>query len=222
MSSNKFINNPETMTDEMLEGVAQVMEEVIDVKGHVVMRKGLLDDPEPTVTVMTLGGSGREPSSLGFCGKGWEHLKVLGEVFAAPGLEAVLEGIRLANRGKGIFFYVGNHAGDIMSAKMAVKKAKREGIAVKMAVMHDDCSIFPREEKEQRRNLCCAPTLGKLLGAAADAGGLDTDLNLARTHLRHGVILITDVIFRVEDSSFHHLFHLKAPLCVFAHSLGPI
>ncbi len=178
MYSKHFINNPDTMTDEMLEGVAMVLEDYIDVKGHVVMRKGLLDDPNPTVTVMTLGGSGHEPSSLGFSGVGWEHLKVLGDVFAAPGPDAVLEGIRLADRGKGVFFYVGNHAGDVMSAKMAVKMARREGIDVEMALMYDDCSAFSRQEKEQRRNLCCAPTLGKMLGAAAAAGYTTADMKV--------------------------------------------
>ena len=169
MSKRKFINNPDTITDELLEGVAGVFEEFLDVKGHVVMRKNLLTD-EPKVTTMTLGGSGHEPSCLGFTGKGWEQLKVIGEIFAAPGPEAVLEGIRLANRGKGIFMYVGNHAGDIMSAKMAIKMAKKEGIKVDLHVMTDDCSAFGRDELDQRRNLMCAPTLGKMLGAAAEAG----------------------------------------------------
>ena len=138
MYSNKFINNPDTIADETLEGVAQVLSDFIDVKGHVVMRKGLLDKPVSGVTVMTLGGAGHEPSSLGFCGKGWEHLKVIGDIFAAPGPEAVLEGIRYADRGKGVFFYVGNHAGDLMSAKMAVRKARKEGIKVEKVVMYDD------------------------------------------------------------------------------------
>ncbi len=169
MSKRKFINSPDTITDELLEGVAGVFDEFLDVKGHVVMRKNLLTD-EPKVTTMTLGGSGHEPSCLGFTGKGWEQLKVIGEIFAAPGPEAVLEGIRLANRGKGIFMYVGNHAGDIMSAKMAIKMAKKEGIKVDLHVMTDDCSAFGRDELDQRRNLMCAPTLGKMLGAAAEAG----------------------------------------------------
>lgn len=170
MASNKFINGTETIVDELLEGAAQVLGDFIEVRGHIVMRKGLLEDPNPGVTVMTLGGAGHEPSSLGFCGKGWEHLKVIGDIFAAPGPETVLEGIRYADRGTGILFYVGNHAGDLMSAKMAVRKAKKEGIQVEMTVMYDDCSVFPREEKEQRRNLCCAPTFGKLMGAASAAG----------------------------------------------------
>ena len=170
MSKRKFINQADTIADELLEGVALVFEDYVDVKGHIVMRKGLLEEKNPTVTVMTLGGAGHEPSSLGFCGMGWEHLKVIGDIFAAPGPETVLQGIRYADRGKGVFFYVGNHAGDLMSAKMAVKKARKEGIEVEMVVMYDDCSAFSRQEREQRRNLCCAPTLGKFLGAAAAAG----------------------------------------------------
>lgn len=172
MSKRKFINSPDTITDEVLEGVSLALGDFVEVRGHVVMRKGLLDD-EPKTMTMTLGGSGHEPSGLGFTGKGWENLKVIGDIFAAPGPKTVLEGIRYAYQasgGKGIFFYCGNHAGDVMSAKMAIKMAKKEGIDVELFIMADDCSAFSREERDQRRNLCCAPTLGKMLGAASEAG----------------------------------------------------
>jgi len=170
MYTKKFFNEPGSMTDEMLEGLHMVMENYIDVDGHVVSRKGLKDDPRRRVTAMTIGGSGHEPSSLGFVGPGWECVKVLGDVFAAPGPAAIIEGIRIADKGEGILFYVGNHAGDVMNANMALKMAKKQGINIEMVIFHDDVSSYPREEKEQRRGMICNLGLGKVIGSACDSG----------------------------------------------------
>lgn len=169
--ATKFFNNVNDMTDEMLVGLSMVMGDYIDVDGHVVSRKGLKDDKRRRVTALTIGGSGHEPSSLGFCGEGWEFVKVIGEVFAAPGAAAVFEGIKIADKGEGILFYVGNHAGDVMSAKMAIKMAKKAGITnIEMVIFHDDISSFDRSEKEQRRGMVCSLGLGKVIGSACDSG----------------------------------------------------
>ena len=167
--SKKFINDPETITDEMLEGLGMVFDEFIDVKGHVVARKGLGSE-EPKVTILTIGGSGHEPSSLGFCGIGWECVKVIGDIFAAPGPATIMEGIRIADKGRGILFYVGNHAGDVMTAKIALKMAKKEDINIDVVYFYDDISSFPRSEREQRRGMVCSLGLGKVLGAACEKG----------------------------------------------------
>ncbi len=168
---NKFINDTETVTDEMLEGLSLVMSDHIDVDGHVVSRKGFKDDMTPRVTCVTLGGSGHEPSSLGFIGKGWECIKVIGDVFAAPSPAAVMEGLKLADKGKGILLYAGNHAGDVISATLAKKMAQRKGIKdVALVIFSDDISCFPRSEKDQRRGLGCSLGLGKVIGSACDSG----------------------------------------------------
>jgi phosphoenolpyruvate---glycerone phosphotransferase subunit DhaK len=169
MPVKKFINSVDTITDEMLEGLSLAFDEYLDIRGHIVIRKGFEKD-EPRVTTMTMGGSGHEPSTLGFCGKGWDSIKVIGDVFAAPGPETVLEAIRIADRGKGILLYVGNHAGDVLSTKIAVKMARREGIEIEYVILADDISSFSREEKDQRRGMAASLSLGKVLGAAAESG----------------------------------------------------
>ncbi len=168
---NKFINNPETVTDEMLEGLALVMSDYIDVDGHIVSRKGFKEDKTPQVTCVTLGGSGHEPSSLGFCGRGWECIKVIGDVFAAPSPAAVAQGLLMADRGKGVLLYAGNHAGDVLSAVLAKKMAARKGLTnVELVIFGDDVSSFSREEKSQRRGMGCSLGLGKVIGSACDSG----------------------------------------------------
>ena len=168
---NKFINDPETITDEMLEGLALVMSDYIDVDGHIVMRKGFKEDKEPRVTCVTLGGSGHEPSSLGFCGKGWDYIKVIGDVFAAPSPAAVAEALLLADRGQGVLLYAGNHAGDVLSAVLGKKMAARKGLTnVELVIFGDDVSSFSREEKEERRGMGCNLGLGKVIGSACDSG----------------------------------------------------
>ncbi|MBQ4061541.1 MAG: dihydroxyacetone kinase subunit DhaK [Christensenellaceae bacterium] len=168
---NKFYNDAETITDEMLEGLALVMSDYIDVDGHIISRKGFKDDDTKRVTCVTLGGSGHEPSSFGFCGKGWECIKVVGDVFAAPSPAAVLEGLLMADKGKGILLYAGNHAGDVLSATLAKKMAHRKGIKdIELVIFYDDISSFPREQKEERRGMGCSLGLGKVIGSACDSG----------------------------------------------------
>ena len=162
----KFVNSKETITDEMLEGLQMVLEDYVDIRGHVVARKGVSE--ERGASILTMGGSGHEPSSYGFIGRGWECAKVIGDIFAAPGPAAVLEGIRCVDHGEGVLLYVGNHAGDVMSAKMAQKLAERAGIHVEVVVFYDDVSSFPRDRKEQRRGLAGTLGLGKVLGAACE------------------------------------------------------
>lgn len=165
----KFINGKDTITDEMLEGLSMVMDDHLELIDHLLVRKNLKDEPAK-VSIMTIGGSGHEPSSYGFIGKGWECGKVIGDVFAAPGPAAVLEGLKYVDRGEGVLLYVGNHAGDVMSAKAAQKMALKLGMNVEMVVFYDDISSFPRSEKEQRRGLISSLGLGKVLGAASEKG----------------------------------------------------
>jgi len=185
----KFINDPSRLTDDMIEGLAQVHEDYIDIIGRAVVRKGLADE-EPKVTAITIGGTGHEPSSLGFSGRGWECVKVLGDIFAAPGPAAIMEGIHLADKGQGILFYIGNHAGDVMNAKLAMRKAKKEGIDIRMVTLNEDISTFGRDERGQRRGMCASLGLGKTIGAACEKGmPLDAVEAVAQKHIDHSATI---------------------------------
>ena len=68
MKMKKFMNDPATLTDELLEGMGLVYGDVVEVDGHLVISKDLANADR--VTVVSYGGSGHEPAVQGFTGRG--------------------------------------------------------------------------------------------------------------------------------------------------------
>lgn len=165
----KFINNPDTLTTEMLQGLALAHSELVSLElGRLVVNKKLAEADR--VTVVALGGSGYEPALSGFVGEGMFDIAVVGDVFAAPGPQACIEAIQLADKGKGVLLVVLNHAGDILASNLAMKQAEKLGINVAKIVVQDDIANAPREEAQNRRGMVGAVPLLKIAGAAALAG----------------------------------------------------
>ena len=162
----KFINNPDTLTTEMLQGLALAHSELVSLElGKLVVNKKLAEADR--VTVVALGGSGYEPALSGFVGEGMLDIAVVGDVFAAPGPQACIEAIQLADKGKGVLLVVLNHAGDILASNLAMKQAEKLGINVAKIVVQDDIVNAPREEAQNRRGMVGAVPLLKIAGAAA-------------------------------------------------------
>lgn len=179
MRMKKFINKPEDLVSELLEGFVLANAKKVALAGsNLVVR--VHPKPQDKVAVVTLGGSGHEPALSGYVGEGMLDISVPGEIFAAPGPPRVLEALRMANRPAGVLLVVLNHAGDIMSANMALQMAQREGINVKQILTHEDISNGPRDKTDDRRGLVgCLPVI-KVAGAAAEAGAsLDECLRIA-------------------------------------------
>ena len=165
----KFINNPDTLTTEMLQGLALAHSELVSLElGKLVVNKKLAEADR--VTIVALGGSGYEPALSGFVGEGMLDIAVVGDVFAAPGPQACIEAIQLADKGKGVLLVVLNHAGDILASNLAMKQAEKLGINVAKIVVQDDIANAPREEAQNRRGMVGAVPLVKIAGAAALAG----------------------------------------------------
>ena len=70
----------------------------------------------------------------------------------------------------GILLVVLNHAGDVMSANMAMQMAEREGINVKMLLTHEDISAGLDTPAADRRGLGGCIPLYKVAGAASEQG----------------------------------------------------
>ena len=165
----KFINNPDSLTTEMLQGLALAHSELVSLElGKLVVNKKLAEADR--VTVVALGGSGYEPALSGFVGEGMLDIAVVGDVFAAPGPQACIEAIQLADKGKGVLLVVLNHAGDILASNLAMKQAEKLGINVAKIVVQDDIANAPREEAQNRRGMVGAVPLLKIAGAAALSG----------------------------------------------------
>lgn len=165
----KFMNKPEDLTKELLEGLAMANEEIIElVDGHLVVNKKLKDADR--VTVVTLGGTGHEPALQGFVGEGMVDIAVCGDIFAAPGPESCLKALEMADKGKGVLFVVLNHAGDMLTAKLTMKEAKAKNLNVIKVVTQEDITTAPRDDADNRRGFVGCVPVYKIAGGAARQG----------------------------------------------------
>jgi len=169
MKMKKFINDPKNLTAELLEGYTLAYKNKVKlVSEKIVVRAN--PKPENKVAIVTLGGSGHEPALSGFVGEGLLDASVVGDIFAAPGAPKLFEALRMFKRDAGILLVVLNHAGDVMSANMAMQMAEREGIKVKMLLTAEDISAGVDAPPEDRRGLAGCIPLYKVAGAAAEEG----------------------------------------------------
>jgi phosphoenolpyruvate---glycerone phosphotransferase subunit DhaK len=179
MAMKKFINDPDNLVDELLEGFVLANADKVKLDGsNLVVRVN--PKPQDKVALVTLGGSGHEPALSGFVGDGMLDVSVPGEIFAAPGPPRVMEALRSVNRDAGVLFVVLNHEGDVMTANMVMEMAAKEGLNVKQILTHEDISVPSREDPKDRRGLAACLFVIKIAGAAAEAGkSLDECLAIA-------------------------------------------
>lgn len=168
MKMKKFINNPETLTDELLEGLGMANPDIVEVKGHMVISRALADADR--VTIVTFGGSGHEPAQHGFVGDGSTDIHVVGDIFAAPNPQAVFEAVKLADKGHGVLLLVLNHAGDMLCGNMVMKMVEKAGLNVLKVVTQEDISNAPRSNSDDRRGLAGAIPMYHICAAAAKEG----------------------------------------------------
>ena len=92
MTMKKFINKPENIVAELLEGLALSHPRQIRLTGSNLVARAV-PKAKGKVGVVTLGGSGHEPGLSGFVGEGMLDISVAGEIFAAPGAPRCLEAL---------------------------------------------------------------------------------------------------------------------------------
>lgn len=165
----KFINSPENITKELLEGyVLAYSDQVRIADENIIVRAN--PKSQDKVAIVTLGGSGHEPALSGFVGEGMLDCSVVGDIFAAPGAHRLFKALQLMKREAGILLVVLNHSGDVMSANMACQLAERAGIKVAKVLTHDDISAGIGAADSDRRGLAGCIPLYKILGAASEEG----------------------------------------------------
>jgi phosphoenolpyruvate---glycerone phosphotransferase subunit DhaK len=171
MAMKKFINRPEDVVHELLEGYVAAYPEKVRLAGNYLVVRAV-PKAMGKVGVVTLGGSGHEPGLSGFVGTGMLDVSVPGEIFAAPGAPRCLEGLTLADRGAGVLFVVLNHAGDVLAANLTMELARKQGLNVRQVLTHEDISSGPREKPEERRGLVGFLPVYKVAGAAEEGQAL--------------------------------------------------
>jgi dihydroxyacetone kinase-like protein len=162
----KFINNPDEITVELLEGMAMAYAQKVKlVDKKLVCRAN--PKSEDKVAIVTLGGTGHEPALQGWVGDGMIDVAAAGDVWAAPGPPTLLAALEMVKRDAGILLVTLNHAGDVMSAKMAKQMAAMKGIKVNEIITTEE--IRPTEDEEGRGLGGCF-FIYKICGAAAEQG----------------------------------------------------
>lgn len=166
MQTKKLINDGARAVDEMLDGIIAAhprhMRRVDGSPRSLVA----IDGPRPgKVGIVVGGGSGHEPTFLGFVGKGLADACAVGNVFASPPPDPILECAKAVNGGAGVLFQYGNYAGDVMNFDMAAEMAAMEDIEVRTVLTTDDVAT---DEKDQRRGVAGNFFTFKAGGAAAD------------------------------------------------------
>ncbi len=163
--AKKIINNPLKCADELFEGLVLAY----DGKARRVgTRSIVMNDLRPDAPALLVGGgAGHEPIYHGLVGKGMADGAAVGEIFAAPPPDIVLEAAQAVNRGKGVLFLYGNYAGDVMNFDIGAELAADEGITVKTVIIADDVCSAPLDQKQNRRGVAGLVPITKIAGAAA-------------------------------------------------------
>ena len=165
----KIINQPDHVVDEMLEGLVYAYDHLVRrVPNTTVVTRKL--EPSNRVGLVSGGGSGHEPSHAGFVGKGMLSSAVAGQVFTSPTPDQILEGIKAADEGAGVFLIIKNYTGDVMNFDMAKDLAELEDIKVDSIVVDDDIAVEDSTFTAGRRGVAGTVFMHKILGAAADTG----------------------------------------------------
>ena len=95
---------------------------------------------------------------------------VLGEVFAAPAPQFILEATRGVNGWAGVLYVYGNYAGDNMNFDIAAESATQEGITNETVRVWDDVASAPPTQFQERRGLAAVLFVIKVAGAKAETG----------------------------------------------------
>lgn len=181
----KIINNPKNVVDDMLKGLSYIHDDLVErLEGYdVIVRKA---EKTGKVGLISGGGSGHEPSHAGFVGEGMLSAAVCGAVFTSPTPDQILEAIKAADEGAGVFMIIKNYSGDIMNFEMAQELAQMEGIDVDSVIVDDDIAVENSLYTQGRRGVAGTIFVHKILGHAARQGKSLADVKvLANEVVKH-------------------------------------
>ena len=165
----KLINDPSTVVQEALRGIAAAHPELRVDQQHKVIYRG--DAPvRGKVGLISGGGSGHEPLHGGFVGLGMLDAACAGEIFTSPVPDQMLEATKGVDGGAGVLHIVKNYTGDVMNFEMAAEMAAADGIEVSSVVTDDDVAVQNSLYTAGRRGVGVTVLVEKIAGAAAEQG----------------------------------------------------
>ncbi|MEK5077993.1 dihydroxyacetone kinase subunit DhaK [Solibacillus sp. FSL W7-1436] len=168
----KIINDPNNVVDEMIEGYVksypqhvQLLEE--NNRAIVAVKK----EEKDKVGILIGGGSGHEPAFMGYVGYGMADGVAVGNIFASPSPDPIIEVSKKIDTGQGVVYIYGNYAGDLMNFGMAAEIVElEEDIKVQSIIVKDDVASAPKEEAHKRRGIAGEFFVTKVAGASSEKG----------------------------------------------------
>jgi dihydroxyacetone kinase phosphoprotein-dependent L subunit len=165
----KLINHPSDLIREDNQGLVLVYPDLVEqTEGGVLIRAKL--KKEGKVGLAIGHGGGHTPSMGGFIGPGLLDADVYGPIFTCASGVRIAQAIKLADRGAGVVLLVSNHSGDVLNARLALRRARGLSIKVEPVVLGDDIATAPRDKLEERRGLGGLLFALKIGGAASELG----------------------------------------------------
>ena len=166
----KIINDKDKIISQMLNGLQKANEDKVKINEElkIVYRKDL--PIKGKVGLISGGGSGHEPAHAGYVGDGMLDCAICGEIFTSPTPDQVLEAIKLADSGEGVFMVIKNYTGDVMNFEMAKDMAEMEVINVDYIIVNDDVAVEDSTYTTGRRGIAGTIFVHKVLGAMARSG----------------------------------------------------
>lgn len=177
----RFFNRRETVVSDAVTGLL-----LSSAGGHltrltpqdgisVVLRRDWMRD---RVALVSGGGSGHEPAHAGFVGRGMLTAAVCGQLFASPGVDAILAGILAVTGEAGCLLIVKNYTGDRLNFGLAAEQARAMGRKVEMVIVADDVALGVGDHA---RGVAGTILVHKIAGHAAEQGqSLEEVARLAR------------------------------------------
>nr|WP_206683623.1 dihydroxyacetone kinase subunit DhaK [Rhizobium changzhiense] len=183
VKTKKLINSGADAVDEMLQGILAAhprhLYAVEDMPRAIIARDG---PRRGKVGLVIGGGSGHEPTFLGFVGKGLADAAAIGNVFASPPPDPIIACAMAVDGGVGVLFMYGNYAGDVMNFDMAAEMLALDEIEVRTVLTTDDVASAPADQRDKRRGVAGNVFIFKAAGAACDLLYSFDDVERAARH----------------------------------------
>jgi len=175
----KIMNQPDAFVDEMLEGILLAHPDQLKAAGDPRAIVRAVAPVKGKVGIATGGGSGHLPVFMGYVGEGLADGAAIGNVFASPSADQMLEVTKSVDGGAGVLYIYGNYGGDVMNFDLAAELADAEGIEVATVLGADDVASAPKGEEARRRGIAGIFFLYKVAGARAAEGASLADVRAA-------------------------------------------